>query len=245
MKKIFIANDGFPREFSRKLAKGHKRLIINDDVESGKPITMKTEGTNLVMETVEDTEENEVYTILCKEFGLIGLTQGFKSKISVILLDDGWMLVTLLNGAIVTMIEDKPMMPIVGDDSEVPKRVVLDDAFWVNQEYLLSFSKNLDVKGQFMYDFEFVFTIGGDRINKMSNFYIKPEHDEDIDLSLGYFALYQQNQQSKADYRETKKVMRMVSNAVQNVGSYDFDDDDEDEDDEDEDDWDDEDDDDF
>ena len=235
MKKLFIADEGFERVFERRRAKGHKRLVIDNDVNIMSPVEFVTQDTDLVMKAVENSEEQEVYTILCKEFGCVGLTTDFKSKISVIFLDDGWMLVTLLHGALVMNLENQLLMPTVGDDFKTPA-VVPEDICWVNVDNLLEYGKYLGVKGQFMFDVEFTFLVGGDKINNMRSFSIKPIVDEDIDLSLGYIAAYEQRLQAKEAVKETKKVMKAVfAKEPVEEDDLDYGDEDEDEDDYDED----------
>ena len=223
MKKLFIADEGYQKVFNRNKAKGHKRLVISDDVVIAEPIELVTEGTDLVMRKAEDSDEPEVYVMLCKEFGLVGLAADLKNKISVIHLEDGWMLVTLHNGALVMNFEDQLMMPTVGDNVKAPK-VVTEDILWINANNLLEYSKFYGVKGNFMYDVEFMLIVAGDSINGLRKFNHKHLSDEDIDLSLGVLAQYEQSLQKKEEAKVAKKLANSLLNSS---SSYEFDDDDE------------------
>lgn len=237
MQKLFVADDVYEKEFTRKRAKGHKRLVIADDVSIVEPVALHTEGTDLVLSHTEGVEgDAEVYTMLCTEFGLVGGANGFKNKISVIFLDEGWMLVTLYHGALVMNLNDRLMMPTAGDDFTNPK-VITEDICWVNADNLLEYGKYYDLKGQFMHDFEFFFVVGGDNINGMRQFSIIHLDDEDIDLSLGLFAQYQQKIILAREAREAKQLTQ----AILQTGTgyeYEFDSDDEEEEDEEDDDFD-------
>lgn len=228
MQKLFVTDDEFEKEFTRGRAKGHKRLIIEDNVEIVKPIELHTNGTDLVVSQVEGVEgDTEVYTALCTEFGLVGGASGFKNKISVIFLDKGWMLVTLYHGALVMNLNDKLMMPTAGDDFAVPK-VVTEDICWVNADNLLEYGKYYDLKGQFMYDFELFFVVGGDSINGMRQFSITHLDDEDIDLSLGLFAKYQQQLKARVEAKEALELTRNILHTGSGTDyEYDFDDEEE------------------
>lgn len=234
MKKLFVANEGFEKEYTRRRARGHKRLIISDDVEVVQPVTLHTDGTDLVVSRADDSDDSEVYTMLCKEFGLVGGATGFKNKISVIFCDNGWMLVTLLHGALVMNLDDQLLMPTAGDDFTNPK-VVKEDICWVNADNLLEYGKYFGLKGQFMFDFEWVFTVSGDKVGGLRSFKITNEKEEDIDISLGYFAQYEQQIQNKKDAKEANSLMRNIFHSDRN-SSYEFDEDEYDEDSYDEDD---------
>lgn len=231
MNKIFVvdtSDKSFQTVYTRSRAKGYKRLVIGEDVdpEKGLPIELKTNGTDLVISPAEDKkDDNEVYTILCKEFGLVGEAAGIKSKISVMHCDNGWMLVTLLEGAIIINLENQLMMPVVGD-APAPK-VVQQDICWVNANDLLDYNKYWGTKGQFYQDVEFVFTVSGDCIGGTRRFSIKHHRDEDIDMSLGFLAQYEQNQQNKKDAKATKELASAILN-TDSSSSYEFDDDEDD-----------------
>lgn len=235
MQKLFVANENFEKVFTREQAKGHKRLVIDDNVDIIKPVKLHTNGTDLVVSKSEDSDGSEVYTMLCQEFGLVGGATGFKNKISVILCDNGWMLVTLLHGALVMNLDDQLLMPTAGDDFNVPK-VVTEDICWVNANNILEYGKYFGLKGRFMYDFEWTLTVSGDSINGMRSFSIKNEKEEDIDISLGYFAQIEQQMQSREEARDArnlvKNILRTGSGTDYEFESSDYEDD-EDEDDDD------------
>lgn len=230
MQKLFVANEDFEKEYTRKKAKGHKRLIVGNDVEIIKPVSLHTDGTDLVISKSEDASGTEVYTMLCKEFGLVNGASGFKNKISVIFCDNGWMLVTLLHGALVMNLDNQLLMPTVGDDFSTPK-VVKDDICWVDASMLLEYGKYYDLKGRFMYDFEWTFIVGGDNVNGMRNFSIQHISDEDIDISLGYVAQYEQQLQLKQDAKDAQNIMKNILGSGENNSSgFEFDEDEDDED---------------
>lgn len=231
MQKLFVANEDYEKEFSRSRAKGHKRLIIGDDVEIIKPVKLHTEGTDLVVSKGESSDDSEVYTMLCQEFGLVGGVTSFRNKISVIFCDNGWMLVTLLHGALVMNLDKQLLMPTAGDDFTTPK-VVKEDICWVTANDLLEYGKYFGVKGQFMFDFEWTFEVSGDRVNGMKSFSIKNIKDEDIDISLGYVARYEQQLQIKAEATEARNLMKNILQTGTGT-SYEFDEEDEEEEDED------------
>lgn len=236
MKQMFVVDGDFKKEITRSRAKGYKNLVIADDVEHASYIDLETDGSNLVMKAVEDdeTDKVEVYTMLVKEFGLFGLSSGIKANISVIFLDDGYMLVTLYKGAIVTYLNGEVCIPNVEQD-KFPN-FAMDDIYWVNQEHLLSYGKYLEEKGEFLYDFEFHYLLGGEIKNGLSNFSFKHLGNEDIDISLGYFSAYLQKLEKKEDARATKKLANFIKQGASIEDDFDDDDDFEDDDFDDEDD---------
>lgn len=233
MKQMFVVDGEFERKVSRARAKGYKSLVIADDVEHASYIDIETDGTDLVMKAVEDDESDnaEVYVMLVKEFGLFGLSSGLKSKLSVIFLDNGYMLVTLYKGAIITYLNGEICIPNVEQDTF--PNFAMDDIYWVNQEALLSYSKFMGEKGNFMYDFEFHYTLGGDIKNGLSNFSFHHDKEEDIDISLGLFSAYLDKLEKKEDARNTKKLANLVKAGVSSFSDDDFDDDFDDDDDDD------------
>lgn len=231
MKQMFVVDGNFERSITRERAKGYKNLVFADDVEHASYIDITTEGNNLVVNSVEDNENDseEVYTMLVKEFGLFGLSSGLKSRLSVIFLDNGYMLVTLYKGAIITYLNGEICIPNVEQD-KFPN-FAMDDIYWVNQETLLSYAKYMGEKGNFLYDFEFHYLLGGEIKNGLSNFSFKLLGNDDIDISLGYYSAYLQTLEKKEDARATKKLANVIKQSISHDDEFDDFDDDDDEDD--------------
>lgn len=209
MNKLFISDRGFAHEVPRTRAKGYKRIVIDDDVDVATPFQFETRGSDLVIAKADESDGGECYTMLCQEFGLVGGSKGFNSKLSVIFCDNGWMLVTLQNGALVMNLDDQLLMPTVGDDVQAPK-VVKDDILWVDAEKLLAYSKYLGDMGNWMYDHEFVLVLGGDNLKGMGSFVFRNLPDETHDISLGYIAQYEQQQIKRAEALKAKNMMKAV-----------------------------------
>lgn len=221
-KKMFIASEGFERVYSRERAKGHTSLEIDGNINSGDFISIETEDKKLVIKSddVECKESDDVaYTILCREFGLVGYKEKFESKLSVIFLDSGWMLVTLFKGAFVVNIDGKLLMPSAGVDS--CPTVYQDMILWVDADRLLSFSKYEEIKSNFYYDLELMYILKGGA----GSFSHRRIGAEDIDLSLGALALYEQKLKMRQEAKQAKTINNMFSNDKKSA--YDFDEDDE------------------
>lgn len=225
MNKLYIVEKDkeMKTTFSRSRAKGYKAVKVDSGVEPMKPIKLETEGNDLVIKNVsDDGSGDEVYMIPCKEFGLVDYPNT-TAKVSVILCDDGWMLVTLLKGAIVINLDDSLLMPTV--DCEEPA-VVKDAIKWVNINDILSYMSYWS-EGKFPYDYEWVFELAGGVVNGMGNYKIHPVKEELVDISQGYIAQYEQSRQHKEDAKKAKSFMNAVMASTQDTG-VEFDDDDED-----------------
>ena len=232
MSNVFIAcENDFPREISRSKAKGHTRLLIDKDVKSFGRYEMKTVGTDLVISAIESDEEPTSFTFLCKEFG-VDEGKRFDSDISVIFLDEGYMLVTLKKGAIAFMIEDEegkinPLAPSINIDSASIPKFKPDEILWVNIEKLMSFSRYFrEFKPAFVFDFEFSFKVGGSNAGT-ETFRFRSMSEEDIDISLGKYALYVDTKRKQQELKEASKLVKMFNNTGAD-SSLDFDDDEDD-----------------
>lgn len=227
MKKVFVSNDEFPREITRSQAFGHKKIVIADDVSPADAITMRTEGTTLMIEkATEDSDEDPVYCILCKEFGLFGYENKFRTKLSYILCDDGWMLVTLINGAFVVNLNDRLLMPSVGVDKLPTLRE--SEVLWIDRDYLQRYSQYMKEQADFPYDFEFVVELAGGVVGGLSSFKFLHISAEDVDLSLGKYAQYLQDKENKERAKEAKQLQKQI---MQNSSGMEFDEDDDEDDD--------------
>lgn len=227
MQKVLVVCDSemTKAELTRSRARGHKRLVLKEGVEPFSPITMKTEGTDLVIEAVEHNGEDECYTILCKEFGLFGFRRNLRSKISVIFCDNGLMAVTLYQGGLVINVDGNLVMPTAGEfDTE---SCDTDSILWVNAEKLLAYSKYLDDKEHFMYDIEFMFEVRGDNSYNNESFGMRHIGAEDIDISLGYIAQWQQQRLLDA---QQKRINSFVNSLGTHSAEYEYDEPDEEED---------------
>lgn len=219
MKLIFVASEGFPRTVTRKKALGHKTFEIAADVNVMDAVELVTEGDKLVcrrdVNTAEDDEEN--YIILTKSFGLLGINDKLASKLSIILLDDGWALVTLHTGGIVVNLDGNDMMPTVGD---FECRGGTENIMWLDSHFLLEYSKYLKTKGGFMYDFEFVLSLSGGIYGDGGSMKVVFIRDEDIDLSQGYFAQWEQRQKQKEQARAAKSLFSVIQDKHRQMQAY-------------------------
>lgn len=220
MKRVFIASDGYGVVFPRTLAMGHKQIIIDESVEVTKPVELHTNNTDLVMSQVPETEDATSFTILCKEFGLVENDAEFKNKISIIFCDNGWMLVTLMSGALVVNLNNELLMPSTLDVT--PPVVKKENILWVNANELLTHCSCFGMKGDFAYDFEWVLTINGNNNDNNTKLSIRHESNEDIDISLGYFAKFEQHLQAKENMKRVASIMSIIPTGG---SSMEFDDD--------------------
>lgn len=230
MTKLFFADKDFSREIPRTRAKGYKQVIVSEELEMAAPYQFITEGNSLVAVPAEAADGGEeCFTLLCREFGLVGWSTGLRSKVSVIFCDNGWMLVTLYKGGFVLNLDGQLMMPTVGIDTAPPK-VVQDNIMWVDADKLLGYSKYLGDKGNFMYDYEFMLELAGDNAKGMGNFTFRHIEEETVDISLGHVALWEQQMENRRAAQEAKKQMSAISAYIgHSSGPMEFDEPDEDE----------------
>lgn len=223
MNRLFIADKNFSHEVPRSNANGYKSVVIPENMEIASPFEFQTNGDTLAMVPAEYVEGNaECYTMLCREFGLVGGGKGTRSKMSVIFCDDGWMFVTLYHGCLVMNLDDQLLMPMVGDDIEQPQ-VNNDSILWVNADKLLGYKCYIGDKGRWMYDYEFMFELGGDNVKNLGNFIFRHNEEEDLDISLGHIAMWEQTQVKRQEAHAAKRMMAAVWSGARSAGPMEFD----------------------
>ena len=171
-------------------------------------------------------DEEPMYTILTNEFGLYAMDKDVSAKIKVSFCDNGMMLVTVIEGAVLIKPADDILLASRGVE-ELPD-VKLDNVLWVDAEKILAYAKYWgNVKGRLTQDFEFMFNVKGKVLNGYSSFGIKSIEEEDVDISGGYSIILENEILAKEQARNIKKEFNSMTQKVSS--SYTFDDDDEDE----------------
>lgn len=203
--KKFINLSG-KKSITRTKAKGYKELVIS--AETNDIVELRTKDDNsLEIYTVDEQEDNEFsYLILCNEFGLLGLDKDFKSQIKVLFLDDGYMLVELRAGHCVCI--DDEGMKMFSTFEIVPQIVEHSNGttniLWIDESYLLSYltNENITSKNLFVFDIIFSLSVGGtvvitDSYTKgKERFELDVKEDENVDISLGFIAEYEDKKDS-------------------------------------------------
>ena len=187
---------------TREKAKGYKALSV--DAETNDTVKIRTKDNDtLEIYKVEEEESDEFsYLILCNEFGLLGLDKDFKSKIDVMFLDDGYMLIELKKGHCVCLNDDG--MQMFSTEEIVPQIKEhmngSTNILWIDESYLLSYLTNENITDKYLFVFDVIFSLelGGTVVIKDSyskgteQFEINVDEDNTIDISLGYIAKYKE-----------------------------------------------------
>ena len=203
----FLTQEGMPRDVVRSAAFGYKRLVIAEDVDMNCPVTVHTSAEDervLCISRCEADNEEDIYVCLCREFGVVGHASKEMSDLSVLFCDGGWMLVTLARGAMCLYLDGECMMPVVGDfhTSVSSEREIS----WVNADKLRDYRQYWGTKGMFLEDVEWSFTMCG----AGSSFKLRHNSEEDVDLSFGYIAQYERQQEDCENARNASKITNMV-----------------------------------
>ena len=202
--KGFIIEQDYGSIINRKKAKGYKSIEIDSNVKVPCMISIETRDLDnepkLVIVPSNETTKKPIYMFLCKEFGLAGYAAKFENKISVIFCDDNLMLVTLHKGAIAVNTPDGLNLFTV-DTPTVPS-FDRENITWVNADKLKSYVSYYKLQSKFMYDFEFMFNLSGGKLGNLNSISLKHLENEDIDMSLGAFALELVNHPELKDDRD-------------------------------------------
>lgn len=226
METQYIALQDVPNIISREKAKGYKSVVLDSSVKMTSALAITSNEDKLLVTGTEGHEEEAQYMFVCKEFGLIAYNS-ITAKVHITFCDNGLMLVTLLDGALILRIEDENggqslIAPNVNLSGSLPSTSE-ENVYWVNADKLMSFAKYWGEKSSFIYDFEFALELRGDRAGGVSNFKLTHLADEDIDISAGAFAMYLKKKEDKEQAKRSREIM---SQLTQPQGHFEFDDDD-------------------
>ena len=187
---------------TREKAKGYKALSVDAKTNDTVKIRTKDNDTLEIYKVEEEESDEFSYLILCNEFGLLGLDKDFKSKIDVMFLDDGYMLIELKKGHCVCLNDDG--MQMFSTEEIVPQIKEhmngSTNILWIDESYLLSYLTNENVTEKYLFVFDVIFSLelGGTVVIKDSyskgteQFEINVDEDNTIDISLGYIAKYKE-----------------------------------------------------
>jgi len=244
---LFVASE--KREFSRSQAKGFKTLSLkSEDFENGSTVNFSFDG-DVIKGNLAEIQETEAsaseYSFIVKEFGVFS---DYPSRLEVMFLDD-YMLVTLIEGAILINLGGEILTATNGiDDSTLPKPT-LNKIYWVKPDNLRTYARIWlgelkDFTDDYLISFIAKYSGGSDRYGHANGINVSLAGDL-IDISNGAVTKYknflerQKVTQASKDF--IKSVLAPVSSSeddfVYNEDDYDddenYDDEDEDYDDDD------------
>lgn len=214
METQYIALQGVPSVIERSRARGYKSIVLDDSVKMASALTITSDEDKIFVKGEEGHDEEAQYMFVCKEFGLIAYKE-ITAKVRISFCDNGFMIVTLLDGALILRVEDEDgkqslIAPNVNLKGSLPTTSE-EDVYWVNADKLMAYSKYWGDKGSFMYDFEFVLELRGDRNQGMSNFKVGHISDEDIDISAGTYAMFIKRQEDKEQAKRSREIMSQLA----------------------------------
>lgn len=152
---------------------------------------------------VTEEQENPVYTLVTKEFGLYGFSNGVSTKVKINFCDNGMMMVDVIEGAVLIRPEGEVLLASRNVDG-LPD-VNVDEIFWVDAEKLLSYRSYWDgLKSKYIQDFEYVFELKGGKRNNLNSFSVKLIKDEVIDISGGHISAIEARLKTKEDAKIAK-----------------------------------------
>ena len=194
MKICFYANNVDEKEITRNKANGYKRIVVDKKVKSPCMVSVVSEDIDTMEPKLVIKPENikdktpDKYMFLCKNIGFVGYAANFQNKVSIIFCDNDYMLVTLHEGMLILQENETTLKVFAIGVENVPK-IEKECILWRNAKDLMSFIRYMGLKAEYPFDFEFMFAIEGDRNAAMENFSLKHIDEEDIDISMGAFAV--------------------------------------------------------
>ena len=236
MTTLFFADKNFDKVITRTRAKGYKSLIIDEDVEIAKPVSTTTfvdeAGVSHLRVSKLDGQADDAqveYMFLVKEIGAVP-TEAGATELEIIFLDAGWMLVTLKKGAIAVKIGNSVTIPNL--NYNISNKVTVDTIKWVNLEDLISVAimhNKIDLDETDLFTYDFIYNMSIRSNPTPMSIGITYTFLNKTDISLGAFALYRQQQQSKAQGLAVRKQMQETLKVMDSDTEYeDYDDEDDD-----------------
>ena len=246
---IFLPNKkDFKREYNRPLAKGYKKIVVDEAVTFGSPVTIKADDEAKTLRIMPDAmnTEPDCLLLLTNEFGLFNgkyKTPKKKStktedkaksensaskveienKISMIPIDNEYFIIKLFSGAVAYSIDGEIIVPNINlDNTNLNCRT--DKIYWMSPLWFYSMSKYFEYPS-FYYDFEHFYEISGGRASDGTYSHSRPIKEEHIDMSMGMLAMYLKEKEIKEAQREMKKfeedIQKMASGEYQAVDTED------------------------
>ena len=219
MNKGFILEDNYGYLIERKRARGYKYVEIDKSVKAPCMVSISTKDLDkepkLLIKASNSKTKEPIYMFLCKEFGLSGYNANFENKISVIFCDNGLMLVTLHKGAL-SLRTNGELNLFVVDNEEIPS-FERDNICWFDANKLKSYVAYYKLQSKYVYDFEFMFSISAGTNARLSSVRVKHLEEEDIDMSLGAYAI---ELESNTDMKETQEKIEQEQKKQKALDKY-------------------------
>ena len=204
MSTTFFKDTDNRQVYSRGYARGLKTFELGEGIVSGSNVEFNIQDGKLIATKSEDTSNAGDIAFIGRRFGLVGKEIGFTSKVDVLLLGDGLMLVTLIQGALVLDLDGK-LSPVAVGSIPANLAVVENNIDWVTREHILQYIGYFDSQREYPYEFEFVFEFSGHADQGRT---IRHIAEEDADISMGYI---QEHQRELAARQHTAQLQAMLS----------------------------------
>ena len=125
------------------------------------------------------------------------------------------MLVTLHKGAL-SLRTNGELNLFVVDNEEIPS-FERDNICWFDANKLKSYVAYYKLQSKYVYDFEFMFSISAGTNTRLSSVRVKHLEEEDIDMSLGAYAI---ELESNTDMKETQEKIAQEQKKQKALDKY-------------------------